>query len=154
MIAKNDSSDVSPIAAEQKSAQKKKVCFMAAEDQSETTSFYDMTPNKHLDFKSDSFGLHEATLKQSKDSRNSLKESTEEELEKLGNLNKAMKRNSESSFAVPGRNNTTQPKKRGFLDFRRLDEDFELPNDSWERQKTMGQGAYGKVMECLFKPLK
>ncbi len=151
MIVKNDSSDVSPIAAEGKSAQKKKVCFMP-EDQSESTSFYEMTPKKHLDFKAESFGLTEVNFK-SKDGRSSLKESTEEEIEKLVNIDKAQKRNSETG--MQGRSsNTTQPKKRGFLDFRRLDEDFELPNDSWERQKTMGQGAYGKVMECFYKPLK
>lgn len=40
------------------------------------------------------------------------------------------------------------------LNFKRLDEDFLLPNEDWERDRTMGQGAYGKVMECIYKPLQ
>jgi len=34
-----------------------------------------------------------------------------------------------------------------------LDEDFEIPEEDWKREKIMGTGAYGKVMECIFKPL-
>ena len=41
----------------------------------------------------------------------------------------------------------------GFLNLRKLDDDFILPEDgNWQRQRTMGQGAYGKVMECLHIP--
>ena len=40
-------------------------------------------------------------------------------------------------------------KKFKSLNFGKLDEDFEIPDDgTWERRRTMGQGAYGKVMEC------
>lgn len=35
-----------------------------------------------------------------------------------------------------------------------LDEDFEIPDDgNWTREKTMGYGAYGKVMECIYIPM-
>jgi hypothetical protein len=31
-----------------------------------------------------------------------------------------------------------------------LDDDFEIPdNGNWTKERTMGQGAYGKVMECI-----
>jgi hypothetical protein len=33
-----------------------------------------------------------------------------------------------------------------------MNEDFLLPNDNWEREKIMGAGAYGKVMQCTYKP--
>lgn len=42
---------------------------------------------------------------------------------------------------------------KGFLNLKKLDEDFEIPSDNWKREKTMGTGAYGKVMECIYKPL-
>lgn len=41
------------------------------------------------------------------------------------------------------------------LNFTKLDNDFEIPEDgNWTRGKQMGQGAYGKVMECFHKPTK
>jgi hypothetical protein len=41
--------------------------------------------------------------------------------------------------------------KKGFLNFKRLDDDFEVPdNGNWTKERTMGQGAYGKVMECIY----
>lgn len=45
--------------------------------------------------------------------------------------------------------------KRKFvgINFKKLDEDFEIPEENWQREKTMGSGAYGKVMECKYKPL-
>ena len=43
--------------------------------------------------------------------------------------------------------------KKSFLNFKKLDEDFEIPEENWIRDKTMGMGAYGKVMECIYKPL-
>ena len=39
------------------------------------------------------------------------------------------------------------------INFKRLDDDFEIPEEKWSREKTMGAGAYGKVMECTYKPL-
>ena len=39
------------------------------------------------------------------------------------------------------------------INFKKLDEDFEIPEQDWTREKTMGAGAYGKVMECMYKPL-
>lgn len=43
-----------------------------------------------------------------------------------------------------------QKKQGGFLNlnFKKLDDDFLIPNDDWIREKTLGTGAYGKVMEC------
>jgi len=58
-----------------------------------------------------------------------------------------------TSSIFPPKDSEAKPKKKGFLDFRRLDEDFVLPNERWDREKTMGAGAYGKVMECVYKPL-
>jgi hypothetical protein len=52
-----------------------------------------------------------------------------------------------------------KPKKRGsgmggFLNLKKLDDDFLIPDEQdWVREKTMGIGAYGKVMECFYKPL-
>ena len=43
--------------------------------------------------------------------------------------------------------------KKGFLNLKKLDADFEIPEENWTREKTMGAGAYGKVMECIYKPL-
>ena len=40
------------------------------------------------------------------------------------------------------------------LNLKALDDDFEIPdNGKWTRDKTMGSGAYGKVMECIYEPL-
>jgi len=39
------------------------------------------------------------------------------------------------------------------LNFKKLDEDFLIPNDDWVRERTLGTGAYGKVMECSYEPL-
>jgi hypothetical protein len=39
------------------------------------------------------------------------------------------------------------------LNLKKLDADFEIPEENWRREKTMGAGAYGKVMECIYKPL-
>ena len=39
------------------------------------------------------------------------------------------------------------------LKLKSLNDDFEIPEDGhWEREKIIGQGAYGKVMECYHKP--
>lgn len=38
------------------------------------------------------------------------------------------------------------------MNFRKLDEDFLIPNEDWVREKTLGTGAYGKVMECSYEP--
>ena len=39
------------------------------------------------------------------------------------------------------------------LNLKSLNDDFEIPDDGhWEREKLIGQGAYGKVMECFHKP--
>lgn len=39
------------------------------------------------------------------------------------------------------------------LNLKNLNEDFEIPDDgNWDREKVLGQGAYGKVMECVHKP--
>ena len=52
-----------------------------------------------------------------------------------------------------------KPKKKlsglaGFLNLKKLDDDFLIPDkQDWAREKTMGVGAYGKVMECFYKPL-
>ena len=44
-------------------------------------------------------------------------------------------------------------KSLAFLDLKKLNDDFEIPNDGkWTREKIMGKGAYGKVMECIYKP--
>jgi hypothetical protein len=37
------------------------------------------------------------------------------------------------------------------INFQKLDDDFEVP-EGWNRIKTMGTGAYGKVMECFYAP--
>jgi hypothetical protein len=37
------------------------------------------------------------------------------------------------------------------INFKKLDDDFEIPDD-WNREREMGKGAYGKVMECVYKP--
>ena len=38
------------------------------------------------------------------------------------------------------------------INLKSLNDDFELPlDDSWERDRVVGQGAYGKVMECTHK---
>jgi hypothetical protein len=39
---------------------------------------------------------------------------------------------------------------KGFLNLKKLDADFEIPEDNWTREKLMGTGAYGKVMECIY----
>ena len=39
------------------------------------------------------------------------------------------------------------------MNLKKLDADFEIPEENWTREKTMGAGAYGKVMECIYKPL-
>ena len=41
--------------------------------------------------------------------------------------------------------------KPGLLNLKKLDDDFEIP-ENWKKLRTMGQGAYGKVMECLHIP--
>lgn len=39
------------------------------------------------------------------------------------------------------------------LNLKSLNDDFEIPlDDNWLREKVIGQGAYGKVMECYHKP--
>ena len=39
------------------------------------------------------------------------------------------------------------------LKLKSLNDDFEIPtDDNWLREKILGQGAYGKVMECYHKP--
>ena len=39
------------------------------------------------------------------------------------------------------------------INLKSLNDDFEIPDDGhWEREKLIGQGAYGKVMECYHKP--
>jgi hypothetical protein len=42
-------------------------------------------------------------------------------------------------------------KKIKMINFKKLDDDFEIPTD-WKREKEMGKGAYGKVMECVYLP--
>lgn len=51
--------------------------------------------------------------------------------------------------------NSGSKKLGGFLslNFKKMDEDFLIPNDDWKREKTLGVGAYGKVMECTYEPL-
>ena len=44
-------------------------------------------------------------------------------------------------------------KKKSLLNFSKLDDDFEVPSDDWNKMRTMGSGAYGKVMECFYKPM-
>ena len=40
-----------------------------------------------------------------------------------------------------------------FLNLKKLNDDFEIPDDGkWTREKQMGKGAYGKVMECVYLP--
>lgn len=39
------------------------------------------------------------------------------------------------------------------MNFRKMDNDFLIPNDDWIREKILGTGAYGKVMECTYEPL-
>jgi len=40
------------------------------------------------------------------------------------------------------------------LNFKKLDDDFLIPSDDkWRREKTLGTGAYGKVMECTYLPI-
>lgn len=39
------------------------------------------------------------------------------------------------------------------LNLKSLNDDFIIPSDgNWVKEKIMGQGAYGKVMECYHKP--
>lgn len=39
------------------------------------------------------------------------------------------------------------------LNLKSLNDDFEIPlDDNWLREKVIGLGAYGKVMECYHKP--
>ena len=53
--------------------------------------------------------------------------------------------------------NSLQPTKPSLkmgisLNLKSLNDDFEIPSDgNWEREKIMGQGAYGKVMECYHR---
>ena len=46
----------------------------------------------------------------------------------------------------------TFTKKIKMINFKKLDDDFEIPQD-WQREREMGKGAYGKVMECTYVPL-
>ena len=74
-----------------------------------------------------------------------------EENEEYKNINDGTKSAPMLSFG--------QKKKQvggGFLglNFKKLDDDFLIPDESkWKREKTMGQGAYGKVMEIIYLPL-
>ena len=45
-------------------------------------------------------------------------------------------------------------KNSGFigLNLKAIDEDFLIPDTNWKREKIMGVGAYGKVMECTYMP--
>jgi hypothetical protein len=43
-------------------------------------------------------------------------------------------------------------KSKSFLNFKKLDDDFQIPSENWSRERTMGVGAYGKVMECTYTP--
>ena len=66
-----------------------------------------------------------------------------------------IKEKSSSIVSSDSKEKDVTPKKSAFgmfLDFKKLDEDFLLPNDDWERVKQVGQGAYGKVMECKYLP--
>lgn len=51
--------------------------------------------------------------------------------------------------------NSSRKKAGGIsmLNFKKIDEDFLIPNDDWIRERTLGVGAYGKVMECTYEPL-
>ena len=48
----------------------------------------------------------------------------------------------------------TQPqiKSKSFINFKNLDQDFYIPAENWTRERVMGVGAYGKVMECIYTP--
>lgn len=46
----------------------------------------------------------------------------------------------------------TTSKVKAILNLKKLDEDFQIPED-WQREREMGKGAYGKVMECTYQPL-
>jgi hypothetical protein len=42
-------------------------------------------------------------------------------------------------------------KPKTLINFKKLDIDFEVPQN-WTRERVMGVGAYGKVMECTYTP--
>ena len=59
----------------------------------------------------------------------------------------------QSAIKKPLTQSTAKKPMKGFLNLKKLDADFEIPEETWTREKTMGTGAYGKVMECIYKPL-
>ena len=54
----------------------------------------------------------------------------------------------EVKFNLMKKSVTQNFKKGPSLNLGKLDDDFEIPLN-WKKMRTMGQGAYGKVMECL-----
>ena len=61
----------------------------------------------------------------------------------------------QASVLIPKTNNDKDKQSSSMsvsLNLKSLNDDFIIPSDgNWVREKIMGQGAYGKVMECYHK---